>query len=655
MHASYRFIALSATLTFTGLVMGCEDSAAKQRVATQKEIERVASEFRSMPRPQLGEGQENPLDKQISTLNQLATSLAQATGGSPGQMASASLLAAALHHEIAQTTLAKAEAMEASLRLDRSVLHSLVDAAITLDTLAKAYGSMNTSQERAVAEAAAAEANARLTELRTSIASMEEPMESLRQRIGANRQKATSLLEESEKLKQQALDSGAWKGFPTFEQAVSLQADADEIHTSIALSEIELAELEPGHSLDSALAAQTQSNISEFKQVIDQLNAVTQATKDQAQECQKAADLVRAEFEKQLAAVAADASGPLAELYTSAASHLDKAEQAASRASSPDAGRDGQGAAKLEQARILMTRGGLAAAQARGYAGHVELLRRAADAGDALGAASARSSEADQLARSRDESTTAAVDAFTAASDSVGSAGMPPEAAERIRVTMAMAITAVKGAAAPAASGAAGVSGASGSAPVFATADELLAALRALDLSDPAQIQMLASLTRAETPQGQQSMEMNMKAINAFTGVMSALREKFPDAGPALTGAMAAPGMPSFSSITVTSQTDDAVEASAGGQPIHLVKVGDRWMIDGDKISAQEAMMMGMMAPRMDALQAAAEGIAARIRAGEFPSVEAAMTAFQQEAAKAIMGGGMPAGMGGSPDADPQK
>jgi hypothetical protein len=90
MHASYRFIALSATLTFAGLVTGCEDSAAKQRLATQKEIERVASEFRSMPRPQLGEGQENPLDKQISTLNQLATSLAQASGGSPGQMASAS-------------------------------------------------------------------------------------------------------------------------------------------------------------------------------------------------------------------------------------------------------------------------------------------------------------------------------------------------------------------------------------------------------------------------------------------------------------------------------------------------------------------------------------------------------------------------------------
>jgi hypothetical protein len=127
------------------------------------------------------------------------------------------------------------------------------------------------------------------------------------------------------------------------------------------------------------------------------------------------------------------------------------------------------------------------------------------------------------------------------------------------------------------------------------------------------------------------------------------VKEKFGAAGATAASSGMTQGLPGLGSLDFTTLTEasndgrKAIYELADGSELTLVRGASGWKVDVlSSLPANEAAMIEQAAPMAGMMAApmkkAAETVAAKIRAGEYDSAEAAMQAFQQEMMNAMRG-----------------
>ncbi|MEE2973271.1 MAG: hypothetical protein VX672_09100, partial [Planctomycetota bacterium] len=167
---------------------------------------------------------------------------------------------------------------------------------------------------------------------------------------------------------------------------------------------------------------------------------------------------------------------------------------------------------------------------------------------------------------------------------------------------------------------------------------------------DPRSFQRLESALRATTPQAK-SISKLLTAGSVMLPLFEAMTDKFGVSAMDQMGdgadMMANSPLPTNFKIQSV-EGDTAIMTSGDGQQsLVLTKTSSGWVIDLDatvKRDPQAAMMAEMIVPMIDQmmqpLSKAVDGLAARVRAGDFSSPDEAMEAFLETMAKSMPGGG---------------
>ncbi len=94
----------------------------------------------------------------------------------------------------------------------------------------------------------------------------------------------------------------------------------------------------------------------------------------------------------------------------------------------------------------------------------------------------------------------------------------------------------------------------------------------------------------------------------------------------------------------VSEDRGEIIVGAGDRQPIELIRVNGKWYFDGTamfQMAAAQAAQMGLDgATFLDTMSGAMNGVAQRVRAGEFASMQDAMTAMIMAMQQAMQGGG---------------
>ncbi len=651
------FVASTSLIAAVLTVGGCSDSADHHRTEARKVINDVGQEFSLLSGSLIGNDGKDASAERLGKLRSFATRINGVNEGAPGQVAAASLLAASIQHEIGETLMHQANRMEMANLQTRSQLHSDIDLITALDGLAGAYDQLSTDDQRKAAQAAKSTSAQKVSQLRDEASQLEQPIDELRKKIDATRKKASSLIEESQKLKQKAIDLGALDGYPTFEQAAGVRQDANAAEIQIAQDQIQLAKLEPQHEVASMLIDMHQQSLKQLDDLLLSLDEQSQEIKSQAAACRKAADDFRQELESGLEELMSNVSGDLATAYADADTAFGTAASKARAAGGQ--GDAGMSPSRIEAANALAARADALTTRARGLAEHTFLLTRAvAVAGPA---ADARRTELEKAKTDLKAATEAADAAYSEAIEAFNQVNAPGDKAamvlEGVKANLAKLADMAAGknpVPADVATASSGMDAGSMSMNGFATVDELADYLRKIDQTDLSSLDQYVAITDAQTPMGRQSLELQTKMAKAFGTIFAAMKEKFPNESGSMMSSMGplSSMMPKFSMLSITERTDTTAVGEIPGMPnkMHFRKTDSGWKVDLDQITPDEAAMMTMAGTMADGLTAAAQAFAEKVRGGAYPSFDAAMQALSSEMMAAMMGGAQMPDMSPTPD-----
>ncbi|MCP3902413.1 MAG: hypothetical protein GY715_02160 [Planctomycetes bacterium] len=643
------------------LVGGCEDDASRQRAAAQEAIETAGNDLElalvSSPLP----GDDN-FEATRGKLQGIVTGLTRLNGADEGQQVAADLLLAASHSRLAGMRLTEVQQIETNHRARRAELHSQLDAALRLDGLAEAREGLSSDGSRDHLEGERDKSEDRLAQFSQRLAELDEPISERRARNREDGGEATRLDGEANDLRREAARQGHAGGLGTYEEAIRLERKADQYEYRIAQRRNELEyEYMPEHQLAerrAELAREMMQTVSATENSLDEQDSI------RANEIRTTRELVgqfRERIEAGLNEIDATAASELAERYDETLQHLEKTRTAANRALTRSP-REGKDTARLALARAHEVEGRMYAARAMGLTGQAAILERLADAGDSVGNADRYRSELSRVTTAADEAVEKAKAALAEARDTLGSVTSKdarPHVAEVV-AGLDRHLAALSGVEPPERMPAERSTGGRTSAPAntpargFASADEIIALMsEGQDADFDAAVRVVDAI---HTPSAtSRSMVKGLRSIlEPMSEFMSAISDTFGE--DALEQLQSAPGMDGmttqYDDIEITNRTDDVVtvkytEPDGSTPTLDLVKVGDAWFIDGDSMVAtmapEELQSMDMVSAMMGQMFG---GMAKRIRAGEFASVEEFQQAMMQEMMGGAGMGGMPEGMG---------
>ncbi|UCD75065.1 MAG: hypothetical protein JSV91_14925 [Phycisphaerales bacterium] len=686
-------VALAAFLALALTLGGCKDSAAEQREKTHEAIAAAAESIASATLVRL-----DPSDPDFANVER---SLREAIGdlrkiregeGEDGQLAAKHMLAATALRELALMSLAQAEEIEARHRQQRAVILSNVRAAGELETTALALEQIETQSHQRELEQVRNMSLVALDQFNRRLAELDEPIAERTAQNARDAQEATRLTDQANALRRQSAESGYADGFSTYERAIGLERQADRIEYDISQRRIELDfQLQPEHDLVKARADQMEALLQAVEASEGDLDDLAQLTADTAAATRRAIADLRQSLASTLNELTEESITTLNDLYakvgddlTQADSEAGKAAAKAGRASSGPRSEDGNDAKVLE-ARINELQGRMHWDIARVAADRAVVLRQLLLTGDLLGDPQAFQSQLSSAEREYEGAIGNATRAYQSAQSTLatvrGSEGQREVEAFKIGVDTALAKltgSPMPEAPVPSSPPAGGDISASTSGTGGAESPEaLIAALKQMDsgISIAGMFDLMIPLTEVSgmDPTVRQALEGILSMYRNMGRLETALQTAFGKGLQDLPGFTGGAG-PSIDDIpTVVDAVLEDVSDDRGSvfltlndgtsQSVPITMIGNQWYLGspeeyvgdlggmgemtggaGDEMDEMGMAMLTGMSQMFSLMGRVMGDAAVAINDGQFATFEDFITDFEQRAAEAAGGMGMPTG-----------
>lgn len=627
------FALLAAGSLAAAVLSGCSDPALEGQIKFDQNLAAISSEYAQAlgGRPDLLASA--PSEESLTALRAIADRAGSLTGGSQAQQTAARALSLSIYRTTASLAVARARAIESSHEDVRGIARAAFGLAAELDAISEASGTLNLSGDRAEVQRRREEASSQARTLQTSAASLESPMNLLESRMREANARLSQLDQENAVLLRKARESNPQTALAFVEEAASVQAEARAVRTSLANEDIARGELAINKSLVETKLESAKNLQAAAGAALELLAGFESDVKSGTQKTRDLAAELRARADELLKAVADERAGALQKAYESAAADLGRTSGANGALANT---------VTTEELRLgmLQFNGTVAEAQA--------LL--AAKGADAAGVAELKSTAETLLASLREKSTAAADQLATAGEDPASAAmkayveGVKKTAGDA-DISKLFAPPEKPKAFKPAASGASAAAAPSGPDNLA----DVLAKLGAAGKDPVAGGAVLVELLDDSSKGGRALKSMMGQSFKAMEPLLVAVKEKFGAAGATAASSGMTQGLPGLGSLDFTTLTEasndgrKAIYELADGSELTLVRGASGWKVDLlSSLPANEAAMIEQAAPMAGMMAApmkkAAETVAAKIRAGEYDSAEAAMQAFQQEMMNAMRG-----------------
>ena len=648
--------ALAAGCLATVLVVGCNDPELERQAAFERHFKQVSAEYAQVlgGRPDLLSV--SPSDESIAALRAVAEKAKGLSGGSAGQQKAAREFAASVLRTSASIQLARATWLESSADLGRGLAMSASNLASDLEAIASAAESMDLAGARGDAEDAKSASAREATALREVLKTLEEPAGALNDDISKANARLGELGQEAAVLLRKARESSASAGLAFVEEAAAIKNEARAVAKTASLNQIEADSMTLEASVVGGALQSAEGIQSAATSALELIGSYKSSIDGEAAKARDVAKSLRAGAANLMKSIADERAGALKAAYEAAAADM----AAASADTESDALKN---SITSDDLRLRMT-------QIVGIGSQGRML--ASVGGDKASGLSDLKSSAETAIAELKEKANAAAEQFANAGEDPTLASMKSyvdgvkKTADGLTVDLLMnppKLVEAKAASGSKSSGRS-MSGAGGASE--ADLDALIARMNAAEGDAAANLAMVEFIDDS-TPAGKAMKDMVAGAATMMKPLMDAVSEKFGAAeaakiaqglGGGMGGGRGGMGGMGGMSARIRSLTkksvsgDTAVCATADGQEVTFTSRSGSWKLDvASTMSEEQAAQMQQLAPMlsmmMAPMKAAAEAVAARVKAGEFTSAEEAGAALQQEMMKGL-GGGMGGGFGGA-------
>lgn len=437
---------------------GCEDPAARQRAETQAAITEAGRKIEQATMVRF-----DPTDPKFTgqqqTLRQIVTELDGIREGEPGQLAAKHMLAATALQELADMSLGQAEEMEARHRIERGILLSRVRAALEIEAIARAMGEIEVSSQARKLDEVQAAARRNLDQLAQQMATLDGPISERTAQNNRDAQEAARLNEQANELRRESADAGYAAGFASFERAIALERQADQIEQEISHRTIDLDyNYQPQHALAKAHADFQQTLMRAARASQSDLQSLSELTSQASAQARQAMGELIQSIKSLNTRLNDEAVGPLSDFYATAENNLTKAATQARNAGSQARQAGGGGSnfdAKVLEAKVNATMGRMYRDFARTAAERGLLLDEFARTGGLLGDEQSFRTQRDAAGREFEDAITKAKDAYENAKSTLASvsAGDIREELDAFRMSIDSSLALLEGGLGPQALG----------------------------------------------------------------------------------------------------------------------------------------------------------------------------------------------------------
>lgn len=337
---------------------GCQDEAAQARARDAAALQDAATEYSTTVLT-------NP-DLHMASHDSSATAKLGSIAGKGGSGAASSMLDASVQTDLALATLAEAEAIAANNRAARTETRGLVDAARVLKQQAARHTAALNDSETRVLQAARTQTQQQLDTARTGLTQLQGPIASLEQQIAANRQRIQGLRAEARAQREKAFDAGDFEGYPFIVEAVRIDGDADTIERRTADLELELGQLLAQRSMLQAMVEQDEKALQTYQTTASELQSIADYHRQEAQRLTAEASTFEQQAQSKMSEIRGRMTGPLNDLFGSAAQYAEQASMKAGSAGASNAGR-------MMKVRALQTRARAYSSKMRDIVDHAML------------------------------------------------------------------------------------------------------------------------------------------------------------------------------------------------------------------------------------------------------------------------------------------
>lgn len=651
MHHRTRFIASLFALSTGALVVGCNE-----RSEQPDPIASISADFTKAlrSRPVVREGADAP-DDSAKALRKIGGQAKNADA--PGS----DLLANRIYMSAGTFDLDEAMRLESKASRLRSVARKLASNAGLLADAASNAENLDISDANRMIERWRTDARTQLTDAEQKLSEVEGKIDLARNQRETHLAQAAEFEAIAVERAEEGIDLGPRDGEDAINESIYFRQQADELRIKAARDDTTILTLEPTRSLAGVERDGQQAKA-------DHARDSRRASENRVQEARAFAAQIREELDR-ISQTVGSMMDESVELETSeilprlqaAIGDFDAAAGAArglsrggTRAESDNAWRSvanaqfAGGRCHWEQGSILERR--------------ADTLRQIAAGGTLLDPTAIRQ-DIEAASSGRDEAFAAAEASFNEAIESIGKIADNGADTARLRQSVETAIASLKGTVIPAAPAAVtrpSSGGARTAAPTpsggaafngsgFGTPAEA-----AKFLSDPSKqmskagVARLRAATKAETAGGK-AVQKLLSSGSVMVPFFEAMSQKFGEAKvmAAMKGSsLGDTPIPSFKVGDVEGDVA-TLRSTDGSQSLKLVKTSKGWVLDLDKTvkdDPQVEMMVEFMGPMLEAMmkplgQAVGE-VTAKVKAGDFATVQDAMDALEAAMAKMMPGGG---------------
>lgn len=639
--------ALVAGCLATVLVAGCNDPELERQAAFERQFKQVSAEYAQVlgGRPDLLSV--SPSEESIAALRAVAEKVKGLSGGSAGQQKAAREFAASVLRTSASIQLARSTWLESSAEVGRGLAISASNLAADLEAIASAAEAMDLAGARSEAEEAKSGSAREASALRDALKQLEEPAGALNDDISKANARLAELGQEAAVLLRKARESSASAGLAFVEEAAAIKNEARTIAKTTSMNQIEADTMTLEASVVGGALQAAEGMQAAATSALELIGSYKSSIDGEAAKAREVAKSLRSGAATLMKAIADERAGALKAAYEAAAA--DMAAVAADTES--DSLKNSVTSDELRMRVSQITGMGAQGRMLASVGGD-----KASGLSDLKGAAEAAITELKEKAN-------AAAEQFANAGEDPALASMKSYVDGVKKMADGMTVELLMNPPKPvetkvakgSKSSGRSMSGSGGASE--ADLDALIARMNAAEGDAAANLGMVDYIDDS-TPAGKAMKDMVAGAATMMKPLMDAVSEKFGAAEAAkiaqgLGGGMGGRGRGGLGamgaqlrSLTKKSVSGDtAVCTTADGQEVTFTSRSGSWKLDvASTMSEEQAAQMQQLAPMlsmmMAPMKAAAEAVAARVKAGEFASAEEAGAALQQEMMKGL-GGGM--------------
>lgn len=641
----------------TVLVVGCNDPELERQAAFERQFKQVAAEYAEVMggRPDLLSV--SPSEESIAALRAVADKAKGLSGGSAGQQKAARELAASVMRTSASIQLARATWLESSEEVVRGLARSASGLAADLEAIASAAEAMDLAESRSTNEGSKSESSSQARALKDALQELEGPAGTLNDEISEANSRLAELGQEAAVLLRKARESSASAGLAFVEEAAAIKTEARNLAKTTSMNQIEADAMAGEGKVVGGKLQEAEAKRDAATSALDLINSFESSIDGEAAKARDVAKSLRSTASNLMKSIADERAGALKAAYEAAAADM----AAAAGDTESDALKN---SILSDELRMRVT-------QVMGMGAQGRMLASAG--GDKAAGLSDLKSAAEAAITELKDKATAAAEQFASAGEDPALASLKgyvdgvKKMADGLTVDLLM--NPPKAAETKVASGSKSsgrsMSGAGGASE--ADLDALIARMNAAEGDAAANLGMVEYIDDS-TPAGKAMKDMLAGAANMMKPLMDAVSEKFGAAeaakiaeglgggmGRGGRGGMGGMGAMSARMRSLTKKSvngDTAICTTADGEEVTFTSRSGSWKLDvASTMSEEQAAQMQQLAPMlsmmMAPMKAAAEAVAARVKAGEFTSAEEAGAALQQEMMKGL-GGGMGGGFGGA-------